>query len=57
MGETSYIIDLTPDGRNRYRHRHVSEKGKSCFSLCFPFSICRPARVFVGGGDREIIDG
>ena len=23
MGETTYVIDLTPDGRDRYRHRHV----------------------------------
>ncbi|MBM3129918.1 MAG: hypothetical protein FJ009_15015 [Chloroflexi bacterium] len=23
MTETTYIIDLTPDGKNRYRHRHV----------------------------------
>ncbi len=26
MTETEYIIDLTPDGENRYRHRHVLEK-------------------------------
>jgi len=26
MGETTYVIDLTPDGENRYRHRHVLEK-------------------------------
>ena len=28
MGEINYIIDLTPDGRNRYRHRHISERGE-----------------------------
>lgn len=28
MSETTYIIDLTPDGKNRYRHRHVVEKKK-----------------------------
>ncbi len=26
MGETIYIIDLTPDGENRYRHRHILER-------------------------------
>ena len=26
MSETTYIIDLTPDGQNRYRHRHLIEK-------------------------------
>jgi hypothetical protein len=26
MSETTYIIDLTPDGENRYRHHHVLEK-------------------------------
>lgn len=26
MSETSYIIDLTPDGQNRYRHHHILEK-------------------------------
>lgn len=26
--ETSYVINLSPDGENRYRHYHVSEKGK-----------------------------
>ena len=26
MNERSYIIDLTPDGQNRYRHRHILEK-------------------------------
>jgi len=24
--ETSYVINLSPDGKNRYRHYHVSEK-------------------------------
>lgn len=26
MSETTYIIDLTPDGQNRYRHRHILEQ-------------------------------
>jgi len=26
MTETSYVINLTPDGRNRYRHYHLLEK-------------------------------
>ena len=26
MGETTYVISLTPDGRNRYRHRHLLVK-------------------------------
>lgn len=26
MIETRYIIDLTPDGKNRYRHYHIHEK-------------------------------
>ena len=26
MTETSYIIGLTPDGRNRYRHYHLSKR-------------------------------
>ncbi|MBI4787129.1 MAG: hypothetical protein HY782_08805 [Chloroflexi bacterium] len=28
MTETTYIIDLTPGGENRYRHHHVLEKNK-----------------------------
>lgn len=28
MTETSYVIDLTPDGRNRYRHYHLLEKNE-----------------------------
>jgi len=26
--ETRYVINLSPDGKNRYRHYHVSEKGQ-----------------------------
>ena len=34
MSETTYIIDLTPDGENRYRHRHMLERKKIAeFSL------------------------
>ena len=28
MSERIYIIDLTRDGKNRYRHRHVLEKDR-----------------------------
>jgi hypothetical protein len=28
MSETTYIIDLTPEGQNRYRHRHVLERNR-----------------------------
>ncbi len=28
MSETTYIIDLTLDGKNRYRHRHVLEQNE-----------------------------
>lgn len=29
MTETTYMLDLTPDGQNRYRHRHVLEGNHS----------------------------
>ena len=28
MHETRYVINLSPDGKNRYRHYHVSERGE-----------------------------
>ena len=48
MSETNYIVDLTPDGQNRYRHHHVLEKKQ-----IVEFSV--QYEVYLSGGWSVIV--
>ena len=62
MAERIYLIDLSVDGRNRYRHRHVLEKDQIVeFSVQFEAHIAGRWRPIVrydsahGFGHRDLM--